>query len=197
MKIIFASLLVAVVVSTATHVNAQSPKGLQVNETAPDFSGKDQNNKDITLTNELQRGKVILVFYRGEWCPYCNRYLKELEESFPKFKAKGASIIAVTPELPTYVEKTIEKTKASYSILHDKALTIMKSYDVSYTLDAKAIKAYKGFGLDFQTINGEENNNNLPVPAVYVIDKNKKIIYRYFNADYKDRAPISEILKNL
>jgi len=176
---------------------AQQPQGLQVNQLAPDFISIDQNGKVVSLKSELKKGMVVLVFYRGEWCPYCNKYLKELEESLSQITARGATVIAVTPEIPEYIDKSIEKTKASFPLLHDKGLKIMKSYDVAYQIDEKTLDRYKKFKLDFNVINGPDNSANLPIPAVYVINKQGKIAYRFFDPDYTNRAPVSTILKYL
>jgi len=110
----------AVLLLISTLVKAQDPHGLQVNQAAPDFSGKDQYGKTITLKSLLKKGNVLLVFYRGEWCPYCNKYLKELEESLLTISAKGASVVAVTPEKPEYVAKSVEKTKATFPFFMTK-----------------------------------------------------------------------------
>ena len=187
----------AVLLLIGTLVSAQDPHGLQVKQAAPDFSGKDQFGKTITLKSLLKKGNVVLVFYRGEWCPYCNRYLKELEESLLTISAKGASVVAVTPEKPEYVAKSIEKTKATFPILHDEALKIMKSYDVAYKLDSKALNKYKKINVDLNEINGAVNSENLPVPAVYVIDQQGIIVYRFFDPDYTNRASISTLMKYL
>src|SRR5258706_6973462 len=181
----------------STLVTAQDPHGLQVKQAAPDFSGKDQFGKTITLRSLLKKGNVVLVFYRGEWCPYCNRYLKELEESLLTISAKGASVVAVTPEKPEYVAKSVEKTKATFPILHDEALKIMKSYDVAYKLDSKALSKYKKINVDLNEITGAVNSENLPVPAVYVIDQQGIIVYRFFDPDYTNRASISTLMKYL
>ena len=187
----------AVLLFISTFVTAQDPHGLQVNQAAPDFSGKDQYGKTITLKSLLKKGNVLLVFYRGEWCPYCNKYLKELEESLLTISAKGASVVAVTPEKPEYVAKSVEKTKATFSILHDQELKIMKSYDVAYKLDSKALSKYKKINVDLNVINGPVNSENLPVPAVYVIDRQGIIVYQFFDPDYTNRAPISTLIKYL
>ena len=77
--------------------NAQMyPAGLKVNDKAPDFSSKDQNGKIISLKDELKRGKVVLIFYRGQWCPYCNKELKSMEDSLSLITSKGATVVAVT-----------------------------------------------------------------------------------------------------
>jgi peroxiredoxin len=172
------------------------PKGLNVNDNAPQFTGTDQNGKSFDLTKELKKGSVVLVFYRGQWCPYCNRQLKKLEDSLSLIMAKGATLVTVTPEKPENISKTIEKTQATYPILFDDGLKIMKSYDVAFGLDDKTIEKYKGYGIDFSTVNGS-NGANLPVPAVYVINKKGKIVFRQFDKNYTQRASVAEILKYL
>jgi peroxiredoxin len=181
----------------ASFAHAQDPHGLQVNQTAPDFTAQDQTGTSITLKSQLKKGNVVLVFYRGEWCPYCNKYLKELEESLLKINSKNATVIAITPEKPEYITKSIEKTKASFPILHDVGLKIMKRYDVAYKLDEKAINKYKKINVDLNLINGPVNSENLPVPAVYVINQQGVIVYKFFDPDYTNRAPISTIMKYL
>lgn len=188
-------LLVLIFLLASLVVKGQNPQGLQVNQTAPDFTGKDQNGNMINLRSLLSKGSVVLVFYRGEWCPYCNKYLKELEESLIEITKKGASVVAVTPEVPEYISKSIEKTSASFPILYDNGLKIMKNYDVSYKLDDKTASRYKRLKIDLNEINGEVNRENLPVPAVYVINKQGLIVYRFFDPDYTNRAPISVLMK--
>ena len=173
------------------------PKGLNVNDKAPEFSAVDQNGKSFELKKELKKGAVVLVFYRGQWCPYCNRQLKELEDSLSLMTGKGASLVAVTPEKSENISKTIEKTKASYPILYDDGLKIMKSYDVAFAVDEKTIEKYKGYGIDFTKANGDINGANLPVPAVYIINKEGKVVYRYFDKNYTKRASVAEILQYL
>ncbi len=173
------------------------PKGLNLNDKAPDFSAKDQHGTTVSLSGELKKGSVVLVFYRGQWCPYCNRQLKQLEDSLSLIQEKGATVLTITPEVQENIEKTITKTKASYSILHDEGLQIMKSYDVAFQVDDKTIEAYKKYGIDFMAANGQANGAHLPVPAVYVINKEGKIVYKYFDKDYRKRSSVKDILTHL
>jgi peroxiredoxin len=175
----------------------EAPEGLFINSKAPDFTAKDQNGNEIRLKDLLKKGKVVLVFYRGQWCPYCNKYLSRLEDSLQFIKDKGATLVAVTPELPENVNKTIEKTKAEYSILYDEGLKIMKAYDVEFEVPENVLSRYRNSGLRIDENNGPKNGNFLPVPATYVIDKESTIKYRFFQADYKKRPSIKEILENL
>ena len=181
----------------ALTMSAQNdPKGLNVNDKAPEFTAKNQAGKKISLKEQLRSGAVVLIFYRGQWCPYCNKQLKRLEDSLSLITAKGATLIAVTPEKQENISKTIEKTKATYSILFDDGLKIMKSYDVAYKVDDKTVEKYKGYGIDFNEVNGT-NGASLPVPAVYVINKEGVIVYKYFDVDYRNRASVQDILDHL
>ena len=173
------------------------PNGLQLNDKAPDFTAPDQNGKNISLKNELKKGSVVLVFYRGQWCPYCNRQLKQLTDSLALLTAKGATVITITPEKQENISKTIEKTKAGFSILHDEGLAIMKSYDVAFKVDDQTIQNYKKYGIDFIEANGTSNGANLPVPAVYVINQSGRIVYKYFDRDYRKRSTVKDILDHL
>jgi peroxiredoxin len=173
------------------------PKGLNVNDKAPDFTAIDQSGKKFSLSNEVKNKTVVIVFYRGQWCPYCNKQLKQLEDSLSFIKDKGATLIAVTPEKPENISKTISKTKASYPVLFDEGLKIMKDYDVAFSVDSSTVIKYKKYGIDFTDANGKINGANLPVPAVYIINQQGVIIYRHFDPDYKKRASVQEILAHL
>ncbi len=190
-------LVVAILLHSLVMMAQTRPKGLNLNDKAPDFTAEDQNGKNISLKNELKNGAVVLVFYRGQWCPFCNRQLKQLEDSLGQITAKGAKVLTITPEKEDNITKTITKTKASFSILHDEGLQIMKSYDVAFKVDDKTIEAYQKYGIDFNDANGVSNGANLPVPAVYVINKDGKIVYKYFDADYRKRSSVKDILDHL
>lgn len=178
-------------------VSAQTaPEGLFIDSKAPDFKAKDQNGQEIRLKDLLKKGKVVLVFYRGQWCPYCNKQLKKLEDSLQLIKDKGATLIAVTPEKPENISKTIEKTKATYSILFDDGLKIMKAYDVAFEVPENTLTRYRNTGINIEANNGT-NGKYLPVPAVYIIDQESTIIFRFFEPDYKKRPGVPEILANL
>ena len=184
---------------SATSISAQTideVKGLSVGTKAPDFEGKDQNGKQIKLSEQLKNGPVVLMFYRGQWCPYCNRILKKMEDSLAMIKNKGALVITVSPETEDAIKQTIAKTNATYSLMNDAGLKIMKGYDVAYKVDDKIVEKYKGYGIDFNKSNGT-NGAYLPVPATYIIGTDGMIKYVYFNRDYKERASVKEILDNL
>jgi peroxiredoxin len=138
----------------------------------------------------------VLVFYRGQWCPFCNKQLSKINDSLSFIIAKGATVLTITPETADNIKKTIEKTKASYSIIEDKGMSIMKNYKVNFAIDEDTIEKYKKYGIDFDKANGT-NGANLPVPATYIISKDGKIKYAFFNPDYRQRPSVKEILDNL
>lgn len=177
-------------------ISLDNPQGLNLGEQAPDFNSVNQNNKPIQLKKLIESGPVVLIFYRGEWCPYCNKQLKALEDSMSFITSKGASIIAVTPESHSNIKKTIEKTNVTYSIIQDNNSNIMNAYKVAFELDEKTRNKYKGYGVVLMERN-ESNGNNLPVPAVYIISQEGKITYRYFDVNFRNRASVAEIVRNL
>jgi len=190
-------LLLLLVLFCLTEINSQEkPEGLFIGSKAPDFKAKDQDGNDIRLKDLLKKGKVVLVFYRGYWCPYCNRELSRLTDSLSQIQEKGATVVAVSPEKPEHIKQTVEKTKAAYPVIYDDGLKIMRGYDVEYELEETTLARYRSSGLDIEKNNGT-NGKYLPVPAVYIIDKESNVTYRFFDADYKKRPSIAEILKNL
>jgi peroxiredoxin len=190
------TILGAIVIFTLSFAKMDKPTGLNKGEMAPDFTANDQMGKAINLKAQLKTGAVVLVFYRGQWCGYCNKQLSDLQDSLSLITAKGAQLIAITPEKNENVAKTIEKTKAVYSIVSDDHLKIMNAYKVTFGLDEATTKKYKGYGIDLVDANGA-NGNSLPVPAVYIIGKDGKIIYRYFDENYTKRMSVKEILTML
>lgn len=195
MKRIF--LLLLIVAGLALNGKAQeAPEGLFINSKAPDFKATDQNGNTVRLKDLLKKGKVVLVFYRGEWCPYCNRYLKRLQDSLELIKEKGATVVAVSPEISANVKKTVDKTGASFPVLYDEGLKIMKAYEVEYEVPVNTQTRYRNTGLKLEEANGR-NGAYLPIPATYVINKEGTVTYRYFEPDYKKRPSIKDILDHL
>lgn len=179
------------------HLYAQeAPEGLFIGSKAPDFKAKDQNGNEVRLKDLLKKGKVVLVFYRGQWCPYCNRMLSRIQDSIQLIKDKGATVVAVSPEKQESIALTVEKTKAEYPVLYDAGLKIMKAYDVEFEVPENTITRYRNANIDIEKNNGS-NGKYLPVPAVYIINSESTIIYRFFETDYKKRPWVKDLLNYL
>ncbi len=194
MKLLFTtfSLLFAVLLTAQT----TDPQGLKVGDIAPMFTAMDNNGKSFSLEAALKKGDVVLMFYRGQWCPYCNKQMSQMNDSLSAITGKGATVVAISPEIQENVVKTVEKTKASFPIISDVKMKIMRDYQVNFAVPQTTIDRYKTFGIDFNVANGE-NGANLPVPATYIIGKNGKIKYVFFNPDYRKRASVREIASYL
>ncbi|TWI97133.1 peroxiredoxin [Mucilaginibacter frigoritolerans] len=171
--------------------------GLKSGDIAPKFTAVDNMGKTLSLKSLLKSHKaVVLFFYRGQWCPYCNKQIKELQDSLQLLTGKGAYVVGVTPETSENINKTIDKTHASFSIIQDKGYTIMKAYQVNYTVDAELLGKLKNYGVDLEKNNGN-TDHVLPVPATYVIDQSGKITYVHFDKDYTKRASVKSIMAAL
>ncbi|GAB2987922.1 hypothetical protein GCM10027049_30160 [Mucilaginibacter puniceus] len=171
--------------------------GLKKGDAAPLFTAVDNSGKKIDLKNILKEHKsVVLFFYRGQWCPYCNKYIQQLQDSLQTLTAKGAYVIGVTPETGENINKTINKTHASFSMIQDKGYSIMKSYDVNYVMDPTLFARYKSSGVDLEANNGN-TDHVLPVPATYIIDKSGKLVFVHFDKDFKHRPTIKSLSEAL
>ncbi|UKT66033.1 peroxiredoxin-like family protein [Pedobacter mucosus] len=189
--ILFIALFIAVI------SNAKAQKGLSVGANAPAFSGIDQNGKKISLQTLLKGHKsVVLFFYRGQWCPYCNKHIKELQDSLQLLTSKDAYVIGITPETNENIAKTIKRTNAGFSIIQDKDDDIMKAYGVNFMMDDATFSKYKGYRIDLEANNGN-TRHTLPVPATYIINRSGKIKFVHFDPNYQKRASINVLLKAL
>lgn len=192
---LFSGTLMIMICATA-QINSIYPDGLKVGDSAPDFTITNTAGRIFHLKKVLEKGPVVLVFYRGQWCPHCNKHLSRLNDSLQLIKEKGANVVAITPEVQENINKTIKKTKAVFPVLFDDGMKVMEAYKVNFKVDDKTVEKYKGYGIDFDKANGS-NGASLPVPATYIVDKNGLIKQVFFNTDYTKRPSVQQILENL
>lgn len=172
-------------------------KGLNIGATVTDFSAKDIFEKTYTLSNLTQNGNVVVIFIRGQWCPFCNKHLKELQEQFHKIYEKGASVVVVTPEKSEFIKKTIKKTGAEFTILYDENYKIAKAFDVLF-LPNKMMRVMYNTVLGAKLKESHsDSSEQLPIPATFIISKEMKVTWRHFDPDYKKRSKMADILANL
>jgi peroxiredoxin len=177
----------------------QKPEGLFINSKAPEFKARDQYGNEIDFKDMRKKGNVVVVFTRGSWCPYCNRYLKRLQDSAELIKAKHAQLIVITPETKEGIESTIAKTGITFPIIYDSAMKITNAYSGSYKVDEKTLVRYKNSNpsIDLLKINNQRKDAYLPVTAVYIVNEEGSVAFRYFDEDYKKRVSVKEILQAL
>jgi peroxiredoxin len=178
------------VIDAGTLQNAKN-----VGDEAPDFVLKNALGENVSLSSYLKQGPVILTWYRGGWCPYCNITLHRLQQELPDFKSAGANLIALTPELPDKSLSTIEKHQLQFEVLSDVGNKVARTYGIVFKLTPEVAESYQK-GFDLHSYNGDESNE-LPLAATYVINTNGKIIYAFLDADYKKRAEPADIINAL
>lgn len=193
MKHLLFSILIFLSLNT---IAQQAESSLQIGQNAPNFEAIDQNGFKFSSSDILKEKQLIVVFYRGQWCPYCNRHLSELQDHLLDFKKAGAQIVAISPEKTENISKTVEKTKAEFPVLWDKDNSIMEAFGVDFILAKNLQKKYKEYGVDLVRDNGN-TSQTLPVPATFVIGKNGKIKYLQYDPNYKNRASAKDILEHL
>ncbi len=177
--------------------NTTEVNGIKVGAMVKNFSATGINNKVFNLEEQLEKGPVVIMFFRGQWCPVCNKYLSRVQDSLELILGKGASLIAISPELPEKLEITKSKTKAEFILLHDKDYHIAKQFDVLFKPDRSTRIIYNtALGANLDEAHGAEEVL-LPVPATFIIGKDSKVKWRQFNHDYNKRASIKEILTHL
>lgn len=166
---------------------------LEVGDQAPNFKLRNAGGDWVDLRSTLQRGPVVLTFYRGVWCPYCNSELQSLERVLPQIRELGATVLALSPETREHVQENLEKNKLSFELLSDEDNHIAKRYGLAFTLDERTVERYEGYGIDVATHNGT-GKHELPIPATYVIDTNGVIRFAFVDENYKKRAKPNDIL---
>ncbi len=167
---------------------------LKTNDLAPEFSLNNHNNLSKSLNEYLKESIIILSFYRGGWCPYCNMELHALQEHLPEIEKLGARLVAISPEVPDHSLSTHEKNELVFDILYDQGNTVAKEYGLVFKLPDVLRPIYDKFGLDIPDHNGDDTFE-LPMPATYIINQQGKIIYHFVNSDYTRRAEPSDLIE--
>ena len=170
--------------------------GIKVGEKAPDFVLNNAFGQPVSLKEKLKEGPVVLVFYRGAWCPFCNMHLHVLQQSLPEFEKHGAQLITITPQTPDRSVEQFKEKAYPFEVLSDLDSKVMKDYRLYFELPADLVEVYKKHGLDIEAFNGEDRNV-LPVPGSFVIDSNGIVRAMHAETDYKKRMEPSAIIDAL
>jgi peroxiredoxin len=172
-------------------------KAVKAGNAAPDFNLPDHLGNNVALQNLLSHGPVILVFYRGSWCPYCNLELRAYQRELPRIQKLGASLLAVSPMLPDESLSMSEKNDLAYPVLSDQGNKVAAAFGLVFEVDARIQAMYvERLGNDLPKLNGDESFT-LPLPATYVIGTDGTVIYAHVDADYRLRADPADVLKIL
>lgn len=165
----------------------------QVGDEAPDGTLVSWDEKETTLSDLWKEQPVVLTWYRGGWCPYCNLQLRAMEKQLDELEGAGARLVALTPELPKNAKETAEKNKLSFLVLHDKENKLAHKYGIVFKLPESIVPIYRD-RLQLGKVNGYDKLE-LPMAATYVIDREGVIRYAFLKADYKKRAEPAKVIE--
>lgn len=176
---------------------AKDAQGLTLGAKVEDFEAEDLHGEHFKLSDALKKGPIVLVFYRGQWCPICNKHLKSLQKNFHIIEEKGAQLIAVSPEKSEFLRMTAQKTKAGFRLLFDDDYQIAKIFDVDFLPGKVHRVMYNNMlGAKLKEAHSDDSER-LPIPATFIINTDGVVIWRHFDPDYKQRSQIEDILANL
>jgi peroxiredoxin len=168
----------------------------RLGDTAPSFTLPDAQGKQVSLDSLLKEGRVVIAFYRGQWCPYCDLQLRAYQEIVPRIKALGANLVAISPQTSDESLSTAEKRKLEFRVLSDAGNKVARGYGLVWKVPAALDAIHKGFGVDLTKSNGDASNE-LPVPGTFVLGADGRIAFSYVNADWRERLEPAEILRAL
>lgn len=171
----------------------QAERAKKAGDIAPAFTLNDQDGRSVRSAALLEQGPLVLTFYRGVWCPYCNMELEAIQAALPEIKARGASVVAISPQTPPNSRKSVRQNRLTFPILSDVGGEVGAAFGLRFALPDYLIELYKRFKNDLPAFNADPSWT-LPMPARYVIGTDGLIAYAEVNPDYTKRPDPSELL---
>lgn len=178
--------------AAALEASGVSTRALGEGDTAPDFELPDASGRMVRLEDLRAEGPVIISFYRGQWCPFCNLELRGLQRALADVQAAGATLVAISPNKPDVAADTVEELGLEYPVLSDHDNQVAGMFNLVYEMTPENIEEYHEMGRDIGLLNGT-GKWELPVPATYVIDGAGTIRYAFVDLNHRRRAEPSEV----
>jgi peroxiredoxin len=174
--------------------NAQSVVPLKVGDAMPAVEVHNPDGSPRAIGPGSLQKPTILVFYRGGWCPYCNRHMAALKEVEPDLLKLGYSLVFVSPDKPELLYGSLKDPTVPYTLLSDSTMEAARAYRVAFHVDDAGLAQYKAFGVDLEAASGQ-THHLLPVPAVFIIDRAGVIRFVHANPDFTTRIEPKELLQ--
>ena len=175
----------------------QGADAIKIGQKAPSFELPNAEGKSISLDSLLDKGPLVVTFYRGDWCPYCNLQLRALQARLDEIQALGATLIAISPQVPDGSMTKNEISEMEFTVLSDQDAKVASQYGVAWEVPEFLLEHMRvDRELDLEKINNG-NANILPIPATFILDSNGMVTWRYVNVDYRTRSEPDEIIKAL
>jgi peroxiredoxin len=168
---------------------------LKVGDAIPDVTLRTEEDKEVSLRKLVSEKPTVLIFYRGGWCPFCTRHLKDLVGIESDLEKQGAQLVAISMDTPAKLKATPDHDKLGYRLLSDSDAHAAKAFGIAFTVEDDLVKKYKdSYKIDLEAAAGNKNHI-LPHPAVFVADTSGKLRFAHFNPDYKVRLEPAKILE--
>jgi peroxiredoxin len=175
----------------------EGANALNLDQNAPRFELPNQHGEQVLLDELLAKGPVVITFYRGSWCPYCNLQLKALQSRLPEIHALGAQLVAISPQAPDGSMSENDIRNMDFVVLSDQNADVAASYGVAWQVPALLLEHMReDRGLDLESLNNG-NGSILPIPATFVLDSEGKVTWRYVDVDYRTRSEPQDIINAL
>jgi len=175
----------------------QGKNAIKIGEKAPNFELKNPQENSISLSNLLDKGPVVVTFYRGSWCPYCNLQLRALQAKLSEIKALGATLVAISPETPDGSLTNDEISNMEFIVLSDQDAKVASQYGVAWEVPEFLMEHMRvDRNLDLKKINNG-NDTILPIPATFILGNDGIVKWSYVNVDYRTRSEPDEVIKAL
>lgn len=168
-------------------------RALGEGDVAPDFELPNRVGDPVRLSKLLESGPVIVSFYRGEWCPFCNLELQALERAMADIVAAGATLVAISPNTPDITMSVVDRHALTFPVLSDHDNAVARQFNLVYEMTPENIENYRAKGRDIPAMNGTDKWE-LPIPATYVIDRHHVIRYAFVDTNHRVRAEPSEVV---
>lgn len=171
-------------------------RAVKVGDMAPDFALPGVDGATVALLDLLAKGPVVLTFYRGGWCPYCNMELRALQKALPTLEGMGATLVAVSPQTPDEGLSTAEKNALAFPVLSDHGSAVAQAFGIAFDLAEELRPIYARFNHALPDVNGVDSWA-LPVPATFVIARDGRVALAFVDPDYRNRLEPAAILAAL
>lgn len=171
-----------------------SIKPVKVGATAPGFTARRPDGSEFSFKPKALEKPVVLIFYRGGWCPYCNAHLGQLRTTEPKLRQMGYDVLFMSADRPELLVTSLKQKDLGYTLLSDAPMTAARAFGVAFRLDDATVKIQKQFGADLEAASGQ-THHELPVPSVFVLDKHGVVRFVHWDPNYKVRMSGEDILR--
>lgn len=171
-------------------------RALDQGDQIPPFTLPNATGRPVDSQTLLAKGPIVITFYRGGWCPYCNLELRALQQTLPEIQQQGATLVAISPQTPDHSLSTAEKNELEFEVLSDVGNAVARQFGLVFQLPESLRPVYKDFGIDLVAHNGDDQYE-LPLAATYVIAPSGQITAAFVSADYRERMEPSAIVAAL